>query len=262
MREIYFYIWLFIIYSVMGFVAEVGYCGIKDGRLINRGFLNGPWCPIYGTGALFIIHFLSPLKDNIILLFFASFVITSLIEFMTGFALEKIYKCRWWDYSDKPFNIKGYICLKFSLIWAFVGVVTTKFINTFILAVVGFVPFIIGTAVLVAVILVFITDVVITLMSVNRLTTHLKELEKISADIRRVSDDMSEAVYKNAIVLNSKRIEYEGRIAELKENYGMKLKERHSSHIRLLKAFPMLKMKLKEHQNQLEKLREQYAKNR
>ena len=85
------YLWFFIIYSFMGWCVEIAFHTIISGELVNRGFLNGPVCPIYGFGMIMIIFFLSPLANNLILLFVGSFLLTSTLEFFTGFVLEKIF---------------------------------------------------------------------------------------------------------------------------------------------------------------------------
>lgn len=82
------WILLFTIYSLLGWICESTYCSILAKKFVNRGFLNGPFCPIYGVGALLIVKLLSPFSDNLVILFFASLLLTSLLEYLTGFAME------------------------------------------------------------------------------------------------------------------------------------------------------------------------------
>lgn len=117
--SIYELLWLFFIYAFFGWCIEVVFCGLNEGHFINRGFLNGPVCPIYGVGGVIVVLCLTPIKDNLFLLFVGSALLTSILELITGFALDKIFHARWWDYTDMPFNIGGYICLKFSIYWGF-----------------------------------------------------------------------------------------------------------------------------------------------
>jgi len=124
---------MFLIYAFLGWCAEVIYATLKKGKFVNRGFLSGPVCPIYGVGILAVLLILDPLKDNIILLFIGSIILTSVIEFLTGFILEKFFNQKWWDYTEEPFNIKGYICLKFSLRWGVACVVIVNIIHPMIL---------------------------------------------------------------------------------------------------------------------------------
>lgn len=119
----------FFIYAFFGWCCEVSFATLKTGKFVNRGFLNGPLCPIYGFGCVGIICALTPVKDNLILLFFGSMLLTSLLEFLTGFLLGKLFKQKWWDYSKEPFNIMGYVCLRMSLLWGFACVFVIKLIH-------------------------------------------------------------------------------------------------------------------------------------
>ena len=110
-------LWIFFIYAFLGWCMEVIYATTDTGKFINRGFLIGPACPIYGIGMVIVVSVLSSIQDNIFILFIGAMILTSILEFITGVILERIFNDKWWDYSDLPFNIKGYICLKFSLLW-------------------------------------------------------------------------------------------------------------------------------------------------
>ena len=107
----------FLIYSCIGWCLEVIYAAATTGQLVNRGFLNGPVCPIYGFGMIIVLFTLTPLQHSILLLYIGGVILPSALELVGGWALYKIYHTRWWDYSDFPFNIGGYICLKFCLLW-------------------------------------------------------------------------------------------------------------------------------------------------
>ena len=108
---------MFFIYGFMGWVIEVVYNGISDGKFINRGFLNGPICPMYGIGFYGVIIILTPFLNNFTMLFFGSMAITTLVELIAGIVLYKVFQLRWWDYSQFKFNLKGFICLRFSIYW-------------------------------------------------------------------------------------------------------------------------------------------------
>lgn len=103
------FIW-FMLYSFIGWVYESIFCSISERRLVNRGFLNGPYCPIYGAGAILVIAVLSWV-NNPVLLFVLSMVLTGVIEYLTSYVMERIFNARWWDYSDWKFNLNGRICL-------------------------------------------------------------------------------------------------------------------------------------------------------
>ena len=103
------FLWL-MIYSVIGWVYESTICSIGQRKLINRGFLNGPYCPIYGTGAVLVLLVLGRIQ-NPVLLFFAGAVLTCSLEYLTSWLMEKLFHARWWDYSKRKFNIGGRVCL-------------------------------------------------------------------------------------------------------------------------------------------------------
>ena len=102
----------FILFSVIGYVAEMIFCAIIDKRITNRGFFCGPIIPIYGVGSLALIWILKPFMHNVFLVILLGMVVTGAIEYITSYVLEKIFHNKWWDYSEEKFNINGRICLK------------------------------------------------------------------------------------------------------------------------------------------------------
>ena len=125
------YFALFLIYSFLGWVIEVASCSKIQKKFVDRGFLIGPYCPIYGTAALIIILLLKKYENDLAVLFVMSIVVCSVIEYVTSYIMEKLFKTRWWNYSDKPFNINGRICLSNSFLFGFLGVLLVYFINPF-----------------------------------------------------------------------------------------------------------------------------------
>ena len=97
----------FLIYSCLGWCLEVIYAAVSTGQLVNRGFLNGPVCPIYGFGMIIVLFTLSPLADNLLLLYLGGVILPSVLELVGGWALYKLYHTRWWDYSDRKWNLDG-----------------------------------------------------------------------------------------------------------------------------------------------------------
>lgn len=122
-------IYFFTIYSFLGWVVEVAYALADTKKFVNRGFLFGPFCPIYGFGILSLIILLHPLSYHPIPIFVGTVIITSTIEYFTGFILDKIFHAHWWDYSQEKFNLNGYICLRFSLYWGIFGTFLFYFIH-------------------------------------------------------------------------------------------------------------------------------------
>ena len=129
MNEIYYYFLLFLIYSFIGWLIEVIGKLIEKHKFINRGFLVGPICPIYGHGCLLMILTLSRYKDNPLTLFIYAIFICSLLEYFTSFFMEKIFKARWWDYSTKRFNLNGRICAETMIPFGILGTLVICVIN-------------------------------------------------------------------------------------------------------------------------------------
>lgn len=115
------FLWL-MIYSIIGWIYESTICSIGQRKLINRGFLNGPYCPIYGTGAVLVLLVLGRIQ-NPVLLFFAGAVLTCSLEYLTSWLMEKLFHARWWDYSKRKFNIGGRVCLIGAIVFGAFSVV-------------------------------------------------------------------------------------------------------------------------------------------
>lgn len=120
----------FFFYSAAGWLGECIYCSIGERKLINRGFLTGPMCPIYGTGTLVLtVCLYYPLNNNLIAAFFLGIILCDIVEYITSFLMEKLFHARWWDYSNEFLNIKGRICLKHSFYWGIASVAFIGFIH-------------------------------------------------------------------------------------------------------------------------------------
>ncbi len=163
----------FMFYAVVGWCVEVIYHAVTTGKFINRGFLNGPVCPIYGVGAVIVILLLTPLEENLLLLYAGSVILTSALEFITGFVLEKIFHQRWWDYTDEHFNIMGYVCLRFSLMWGFGCVFIMKIVQPLVILTVEKVPETLRNISFFAYYGLFVTDIVITVIALTKIQARL-----------------------------------------------------------------------------------------
>lgn len=117
----------FTLYSFVGWVCESIWCSVGTGKLVNRGFLTGPYCPIYGFGALIILILCVPLKEYPPLVFVVAMLAATALEYFTGWLLETLFHTRWWDYSHRKFQLKGRICLRNSLLFGLMGVAATYF---------------------------------------------------------------------------------------------------------------------------------------
>ena len=132
MSKFLFYFLLFFIYSFIGWVIEMFTVNfVLKQKFADRGFLIGPYCPIYGFASIIMIFILSRYKGDILVLFFMSIIICTIIEYFTSYIMEKLFKARWWDYSNEPFNLNGRICLINSIGFGILGVLLIRIINPF-----------------------------------------------------------------------------------------------------------------------------------
>ena len=181
----------FLIYSCLGWCLEVVYAAVTTGKLVNRGFLNGPVCPIYGFGMVIVLYALTPLVDNTLLLYLGGVILPSALELVGGWALYKLYRTRWWDYSDYPFNIGGYICLEFCLLWGVGTLVVMRIVHPIIAGLVAMVPTLVGVILMCILYAVYATDVVATAIAASTLADTLDTMEKLGDSIHAVSDAMT-----------------------------------------------------------------------
>ncbi len=178
----------FIIYAVLGWLTEVVYAYAKHGRFINRGFLFGPVCPIYGVGVVgvvAVVRLFIPVSASFSIvrffwLFLATLCVTTLIEWAVGALMFKFFHTRWWDYSNRKWNIKGYICLRFSLLWGFFGALLIQWVHPIIVAAVDGIHREVQELIVVFFLVYFMTDMFYTLRNLIDFHRALLELEHVS----------------------------------------------------------------------------------
>ena len=250
-QNIYQALWIFIIYAFLGWCSEVAFAAVNKGKFVNRGFLNGPVCPIYGVGMLIVVLCLWNLRDRPLLLFLGSALLTTTLEFVTGFVLERFFHDKWWDYSDMPFNIKGYVCLKFTILWGLAASFIIGAIHRFIYMLIEKTPFVLGAILLAVFSAAFIADFTVTLTALVKLPKKLKAMAEAERALRAVSDKIGENISDTTIAAKEKgealAEENKPRLEELKAEYEKKKKElsamleRNFVQRRIFKAFPNLK---------------------
>lgn len=195
---------LFFIYAFIGWCVEVIYVGLDEGHFVNRGFLSGPYCPIYGFGVLFVVCLLSPIKNNLLLLFIGSMFLTTLLEYLTGLVLEKIFKQKWWDYSDVPFNIQGYVCPKFAVFWGLGCMFVVRILHPHIMTAVHWLNRPVGKMTLVAMFSIFVLDFFAAVDMALDKRRDIVALERVAKSVKRVSDGVGKHVYNSASIIADK----------------------------------------------------------
>ena len=219
----------FLLYAIVGYMLEVVYAALVLGKFVNRGFLNGPWCPIYGFGMVIVAITLRPLSGNLIVLFIGSVIVTSFIEFVTGFVLEKVFHQKWWDYTDEPFNLGGYICLKFSLIWGVACVFVVKLVLPFTDIIASALRNTVGAIVLFCVLGLMISDLAFTVITIAGIKKKMRVMNTISAKLKENSNSVGGFLSGETLELKKK---FDTLSEQITEKGGAK---------RMLEAFPNLK---------------------
>ncbi len=272
--EIYYYFWF---WSIFGWFFEVIVRTVETGGFENRGFMNGPYCPIYGVGVIGIVVILTPVKSNW-LIFWASAIICTVFELAVGLLLEALFHAKWWDYSELKFNYKGYICLRNFIFWGVGCLGVVRFCQPAVAKMISYIPFTIGNVVSIILTVVFIYDLVESVCEVRNLNNKLSELDRLARIIHDKSIALGEKISDEVLVqkerydkLNEKitdnvQIQKErcekinekvfDELAMTKLKYEL-LIEQTKKQSRLIKAFPT--MKSTKYNNMLKIIREKIS---
>jgi len=242
----------FFIYGFIGWCLEVCYNAVDQGVWSNRGFLNGAICPIYGIGVVVVLYILEPISHFGPLLFVGGVVLCSVIELVTGYVMEKIFHQRWWDYSNEKFNIKGYICLKFSLYWGVGVVFVVKLVHPSIQGFVEWIPYEAGVVALIIALIVLAVDMADTFRTIVGINRELETIHEAASAIRKVSDGLSERLFEGTIraveekeeaelQLALGRAELESKAEELRDLAEEMARKLRRGQSRMLRAFPNMR---------------------
>lgn len=178
------FLYLFI-YSFLGWIVETIYCRILDGKWTNRGFLFGPYCPIYGFGALIIICFLRKFEESPLKVFLFALLFTSILEYLTSYILEKMFNAKWWDYSDRKYNLNGRICLLNSLEFGVLGLVITYFIHPNISSIIELLPNELTQLISIVLLIIMSVDTCTTVITLANLKDKLAILHQLAEKIKK-----------------------------------------------------------------------------
>jgi len=203
----------FMEYSFFGWILEVLYHAITKGKVVNRGFLNGPVCPIYGFGAVGVLMLSNGIDAlstqvndmtsslNNLTLFFGGMIIATLIELFGGWLLDKLFHTRWWNYSERRFNLHGYICPEFSILWGLAIMFCVRIIQPLMVhSTNALLPSSIGWPILAVLYGILFIDLIVTTLTVQGLNKKLAELDKIREAMRKPSDLMTATIAEPAII--------------------------------------------------------------
>lgn len=220
MRNVFTYFMLFLIYAILGWIIETTLVSIEKRKFVNRGFLIGPYCPIYGFGGLAITILLKNYTKDPIVLFLMAVIICGTLEYFTSYIMEKIFKARWWDYSAKKYNINGRICLETVVPFGILGClvmyvlnpITFKYLNMLSNSMLNIISAICFT--------IFITD---NIVSYNVISSFTKTVKTIN--VGKIKDNTEEITKKVREVLIGKSF-FNKRLMEAYPNLQAKIKEK------------------------------------
>lgn len=220
MRNVFTYFMLFFIYAILGWIIETTLVSIEKRKFVNRGFLIGPYCPIYGFGGLAITILLKNYTKDPIVLFLMAVIICGTLEYFTSYIMEKIFKARWWDYSAKKYNINGRICLETVVPFGILGClvmyvlnpITFKYLNMLSNSMLNIISAICFT--------IFITD---NIVSYNVISSFTKTVKTIN--VGKIKDNTEEITKKVREVLMGKSF-FNKRLMEAYPNLQAKIKEK------------------------------------
>ena len=208
--------WLlvFFLYCVLGWCFESTVVSVKQRHFVNRGFLRGPMLPIYGFGAVLLLHVSLPLYDRPAALFFASMAAATVFEYIVGVVMEKLFKVKYWDYSEHRFQFRGYICLQSSLCWGFLGLILARFIHRPVEWVIAALPFRALLAVDVLWSAAFLADVIVSVRAALDLARVLEELDRLREQGAELRQELSETALTRLTNLSYRVEEAAGELAE------------------------------------------------
>lgn len=195
------FIWL-VFYSIAGWIYESFICSVEARRFVNRGFLNGPYCPIYGFGAVFDLILLGKI-ENPILLFLLGAIVTCTLEYFTSYAMEKIFHARWWDYSKRKFNINGRVCLLGAIVFGTFSVVLIRWIHPLVSGYVKLLPPTVWHGIFAALLIILLSDCIVTIGGFAGFNRKLKELSELLEPIRSDTVDRVRNLQAFATVNNA-----------------------------------------------------------
>lgn len=226
-------VFFFFIYSMLGWLWETVYCSINAGHFVYRGFLHGPYCPVYGFGILLVFCLVMPLQETTLELFIFSSIIVTVLEYITGYFLERIFKCSLWNYYDIPLNIHGRVAIPVSIFWGFCCVVVVRFIHPAVTVFVARLYAYSGLLLPSAIALIMTVDAV---MSAAKMYGFRKIMERMTAEF----NESMETARRHGLELQARSEEYwevaQERLQELLPQ--LRKFDRH-----IFKAFPDVDMK-------------------
>ena len=255
---------LLMTYSLLGWCGEMVYCSIGQRRLCEkRGFLNGPLCPIYGHGALVVLLVLDGGCENPVLTFLLGALLTSLVEYVTSYAMEKLFHMRWWDYSRYRFHLNGRVCLLNSTLFGLASVFLCHAANPLVTAwLTGLFAAGVGTPLALLLLAVYLADIVLSVRSAIQIGSRLAKLhaiyDELSQRLEALKAEAAQSVHTHLEPIAERADDLASRLENARAEAQQKLRalcdRQDFFERRLLRAFPSLRSV--SHADALKKLKE------
>lgn len=182
MEKFCLYFILFLIYSFMGWSIEVVNSLIHEKKFVNRGFMLGPYCPIYGYSAIIMVLYLEQYRDNFLTVFLLAVVVCSVVEYLVSYVMEKLFNARWWDYSNRKFNINGRVCLTNAFLFGILGVILVYFVNPLLYGLISKVNTKVLIIISVILLVLFVIDFITSMGVTYKLKNSMKRIKKDSTE--------------------------------------------------------------------------------
>lgn len=182
MEKFSLYFILFLIYSFMGWSIEVVNSLISEKKFVNRGFMLGPYCPIYGYSAIIMVLYLEQYRDNFLTVFLLAVVVCSVVEYLVSYVMEKLFNARWWDYSNRKFNINGRVCLTNAFLFGLLGMLLVYFVNPLLYGLISKVNTKVLIIISVILLVLFVIDFITSMGVTYKLKNSMKKLRKDSTE--------------------------------------------------------------------------------
>ena len=192
--NVYQLLWIFFVYSFIGWCGEAAMAAVHRHKFVNRGFVSGPICPVYGAGAAAVAVFLPELKDQLFFLFLGGMIVTTFVEYLTGRLLELIFHRKWWDYSDQRFNLDGYVCLKNSAVWGLCSVLMICFFDPLLCRLLVLIPRLAGDILLWILGVLLVIDAVGSGVAVLGLKKKQSRITQITEELHKTSKLLENAL--------------------------------------------------------------------
>lgn len=227
----------FIVYSFLGWVLESVFKTIALRKPVNSGFLYGPFCPIYGFGAIIMYLFLEDVSNKPFITFCLGFVVLSIWEYMVGTVLEKLFKTKYWDYSDHKFNLSGRVCLTNSIFWGILGVMFIDIIHPLVQEGLAQINPNLILKVDILVVVIMLIDEVVSIRAVLGMKDKLKRVEELNERIREKLEEIKQK--SRDIELKNESLQLV--VKDLKQKRDRIIRNSYRYIQRIKRAFPTMK---------------------